>query len=45
LLDGLSYLARFIEKLEATGYVGGFNGSKARDVLINEEQLQELGIE
>jgi hypothetical protein len=25
--------------------VGGFDGSKARDVLINEEQLQELGIE
>jgi S-DNA-T family DNA segregation ATPase FtsK/SpoIIIE len=42
---GYSRAARLIDELEAAGYVGGFDGSKARDVLINEEQLQELGIE
>jgi len=42
---GYSRAARLIDELEAAGFVGGFDGSKARDVLINEEQLQELGIE
>ena len=42
---GYSRAARLIDELEAAGFVGGFDGSKARDVLINEDQLPELGIE
>lgn len=40
---GYSRAARIIDELEAAGVVGSFDGSKARDVLIeSEEQLNEI---
>ncbi len=42
---GYARAARLIDELETGGVVGPFDGSKARDVLIpDEEQLDELGI-
>ena len=42
---GYPRAARLIDELEAAGVVGAFDGSKARDVLIaEEEKLEELGI-
>lgn len=39
---GYARAARIIDELEAAGVVGGFDGSKAREVLIDEEQLEDL---
>ena len=33
-----------MDQLEAAGYVGPFDGSKARDVLIDEDELMEKGL-
>jgi len=42
---GYSRAARLIDQLEAAGVVGGFDGSKAREVLMDETQLEEMGLE
>jgi S-DNA-T family DNA segregation ATPase FtsK/SpoIIIE len=42
---GYSRAARLIDQLEAAGVVGGFDGSKAREVLMDESQLEEMGLE
>jgi S-DNA-T family DNA segregation ATPase FtsK/SpoIIIE len=42
---GYSRAARLIDQLEAAGVVGGFDGSKAREVLMDEAQLEEMGLE
>jgi hypothetical protein len=34
-----------IDQLEAAGVVGGFDGSKAREVLMDETQLEEMGLD
>ncbi|MGJ9457245.1 DNA translocase FtsK [Oceanobacillus sp. CF4.6] len=39
---GYNRAARLIDSLEARGYISGQNGSKARDVLITQSQLDEL---
>ncbi|MFQ5631086.1 MAG: DNA translocase FtsK, partial [bacterium] len=39
---GYARAARLIDELEAAGIVGGFDGSKAREVLMDEEQLEHL---
>ena len=39
---GYARAARLIDELEAAGIVGAFDGSKAREVLIDEEQLEHL---
>lgn len=39
---GYARAARLVDELEAAGIVGGFDGSKAREVLIDEEQLTHL---
>lgn len=41
---GYARAARLIDQLEDAGYVGPFDGSKARDVLVDEEQLMEMGL-
>ncbi len=41
---GYSRAARLIDQLEAAGVVGGFDGSKAREVLMDEAQLEEMGL-
>ena len=41
---GYARAARLIDQLEDAGYVGPFDGSKARDVLIDEEELMTLGL-
>jgi S-DNA-T family DNA segregation ATPase FtsK/SpoIIIE len=41
---GYSRAARLIDQLEAAGIVGGFDGSKAREVLVDESQLEEMGL-
>ncbi len=41
---GYARAARLIDQLEDAGYVGPFDGSKAREVLIDEEQLMEMGL-
>lgn len=41
---GYADAARLIDRLEDAGYVGPFDGSKAREVLIDEEMLKEMGI-
>ena len=41
---GYARAARLIDQLEDEGYVGPFDGSKAREVLIDEEQLMEMGL-
>jgi S-DNA-T family DNA segregation ATPase FtsK/SpoIIIE len=42
---GYSRAARLIDQLEAAGVVGGFDGSKAREVLMDETQLEEMGLD
>ncbi len=39
---GYSRASRLMDKLEAMGVVGPFMGSKARDVLVDETQLEEF---
>jgi S-DNA-T family DNA segregation ATPase FtsK/SpoIIIE len=39
---GYSRAARLIDELEKAGIVGEFTGSKARDVLVNEDYLEQL---
>jgi len=41
---GYARAARLIDQLEDAGYVGPFDGSKAREVLVDEEQLEEMGL-
>lgn len=41
---GYARAARLIDQLEDAGYVGPFDGSKARDVLIDEEELMSMGL-
>ncbi|MFQ5824633.1 MAG: DNA translocase FtsK [bacterium] len=41
---GYARAARLIDELEAAGVVGAFDGSKAREVLIDEQQLEEMGL-
>ncbi|MFQ5864910.1 MAG: DNA translocase FtsK [bacterium] len=41
---GYARAARLIDELEAAGVVGAFDGSKAREVLIDEHQLEEMGL-
>ncbi len=41
---GYARAARLIDQLEDAGYVGPFDGSKAREVLADDEQLKELGL-
>ncbi len=41
---GYARAARLIDQLEAAGVVGAFDGSKAREVLIDEQQLESMGI-
>jgi len=41
---GYSRAARLIDQLEAAGVVGGFDGSKAREVLMDETQLEDMGL-
>ena len=39
---GYARAARIIDELEAAGVVGAFDGSKAREVLLSEEDLEQL---
>ncbi len=39
---GYARAARLIDQLEDAGYVGPFDGSKAREVLIDEEELMNM---
>ncbi len=41
---GYARAARLIDQLEEAGFVGPFDGSKAREVLADEETLKEMGI-
>jgi len=41
---GYSRAARLIDELEAAGIVGAFDGSKAREVLVDESYLEEMGL-
>jgi S-DNA-T family DNA segregation ATPase FtsK/SpoIIIE len=41
---GYARAARLIDELEMAGIVGPFDGSKAREVLIGEQDLMDLGI-
>lgn len=41
---GYARAARLIDGLEAAGVVGAFDGSKAREVLMDEDQLEEMGL-
>ena len=43
LAVGYTRAARIVDQLEEAGIVGPFNGTKARDVLVeDEEELDEL---
>lgn len=42
---GYSRAARLIDELEAAGIVGAFDGSKAREVLVDESYLEEMGLD
>ena len=39
---GYARAARIIDQMEERGIVGGFEGSKPRQVLITKQQLQEM---
>lgn len=41
---GYARAARLIDQLEAAGVVGPYDGSKAREVLIDEEELEEMDL-
>lgn len=41
---GYTRAARIIDQLELAGYVGPADGSKPREVLVDDEELKELGI-
>ncbi len=41
---GYARAARLIDQMEQAGFVGPFDGSKAREVLIGKEELQDMGI-
>ena len=41
---GYARAARIIDQLEDAGYVGPFDGSKAREVLVDEDFLIENGL-
>ena len=41
---GYSRAARLIDELEAAGVVGSFDGSKAREVLVDDSYLNEMGL-
>jgi len=41
---GYARAARIIDELEAAGVVGPFDGSKAREVLMDETELEEMGL-
>jgi S-DNA-T family DNA segregation ATPase FtsK/SpoIIIE len=41
---GYARAARLIDELEAAGVVGPFDGSKAREVLVTEDELEEMGL-
>ncbi|MBC7185481.1 MAG: DNA translocase FtsK [Calditrichaeota bacterium] len=41
---GYSRAARLIDELEAAGIVGPFEGAKAREVLVDEDGLAEMGL-
>jgi S-DNA-T family DNA segregation ATPase FtsK/SpoIIIE len=42
---GYSRAGRLMDQLEQLGVVGPFNGSKARDVLVDQHWLQQKGFE
>jgi len=42
---GYSRAGRLMDQLEQLGVVGPFNGSKARDVLVDQNWLQQKGFE
>ena len=39
---GYARASRLIDIMEQKGYISGFNGSKAREVIIKRAQLEEL---
>jgi S-DNA-T family DNA segregation ATPase FtsK/SpoIIIE len=41
---GYARAARLIDELEAAGVVGPFDGSKAREVLMDEMQLEQMDL-
>lgn len=41
---GYARAARLIDELEAAGVVGPYDGSKAREVLIDEQELEEMDL-
>ncbi len=41
---GYARAARLIDQLEAAGVVGPYDGSKAREVLIDEEELEQMDL-
>ena len=41
---GYARAARLIDELEQAGFVGAYDGSKAREVLVTEEDLEEMGL-
>ncbi|MBD3290670.1 hypothetical protein GF337_17825 [candidate division KSB1 bacterium] len=41
---GYTRAARIIDQLELAGYVGPADGSKPREVLVDDEELAELGL-
>ncbi len=41
---GYARAARLVDELEAAGVVGPYDGSKAREVLLDEEELEEMDL-
>ncbi len=41
---GYARAARLIDELEQAGFVGVFDGSKAREVLVSQDELDDMGI-
>jgi S-DNA-T family DNA segregation ATPase FtsK/SpoIIIE len=42
---GYSRAGRLMDQLEQLGVVGPFNGSKAREILVDQNWLQQKGFE